>query len=677
MKKRARCALAVLVGVLVTSSSEVSPVARHAALESIGYQVHSANDLGTVVPLVRKGARAFKLDPHFVASTAHCRLARPEESWEEGAGCLLLSHDTPGTQPYNTTDELLGLLSSPALEEALRGGAVTVALCFKSGAPCEDSRRGEQWQALVDDLFREATARAPSFVSFILDGDAKPFGCNAQRWRPWPSVWISGDLSPEEAFWSSDPREGFDRYQVLNQKEDMDEWTWMQSVNYGKFSNLSQPLQLWEPDAQDTLLSYADLYSSGPPHLDGGFHFAINTDPRMFEVYTAGRTHHAWNTPFEGTASWSWPALLANPAGDLAAVAVSNGGGLHLMRGFQGPCAPHDFPCIRLAPAPVPLPEASQVLLRMPNRDAAVPPRVSLVRLQDSLSCPRAAMITGPTGAFVSYCNLTGKSADNAFPAPIPEDSGVLPLAPGLADRMVSLAVSSHGHGASDATLVAELLTTTALDCPLAVQVLGDHGAVAACVTVPGADGPLTSGSIAITGTTARSDGPGLEVGLLAAVSDGQSVFATSLDLAVQHEEKPDMQAPPRQVSAKARVVGAGTSPSLSVLHDTVALVWGGGYCYNSHAHNTRARPKVCSASPSRSNWTLEYTVGRTADLVAHLRGDQNASSSQLLTPCTTALGHGAWALGANPSAALFPLSRGSGERTSLDQGLAILREGF
>ena len=154
-------------------------------------------------------------------------------------GCLLLSHDAPrlGVR-YNSTADLLALLAATPEDVA----PLRIALCFKSGAPCEDTPRGRAWLALVDEFFDAAqalvAARRGGALEFVLDGDGKPYDCLVDRWRPWNSTFIDGDRSPPAALFSDDVSLGYDRYQVLNEKEDIDRWTNLSSadVNYGKFS---------------------------------------------------------------------------------------------------------------------------------------------------------------------------------------------------------------------------------------------------------------------------------------------------------------------------------------------------------------------------------------------------------------------------------------------------------
>lgn len=238
---------------------------------NIDYQIHSNNDLNEWRQLLLKGARAFKVDPHYLDAKTCARAGIDNEN-----GCLLLNHDRPTTviSSYNSSDDLLHLLSSPEFAALTIGSDgevqnVTVAMCFKSAPDrCDTTSDAfNRWLALVDDMHQKALSLLPpgqSSVELVLDGDAKPSGCLVDRWKPWVSVWIGSDgTSPQDAFWSNDSELGYDRFAVLNDKQDLSNWTWVASndINYGKFSDETTPAgagarypyQLWEPDAQSDI----------------------------------------------------------------------------------------------------------------------------------------------------------------------------------------------------------------------------------------------------------------------------------------------------------------------------------------------------------------------------------------------------------------------------------------
>lgn len=96
----------------------------------------------------------------------------------------------------------------------------------------------------------------------------------------------------------------------------------MAEQNYGKFGDKSSkyPYQLWEPDRQEDFLAYIDIYKNtvvtetgevAPPH-PAGFHFAINIDIAMFDVYTSGASGRSINTPLFRNATY--PVIVCVPS---------------------------------------------------------------------------------------------------------------------------------------------------------------------------------------------------------------------------------------------------------------------------------------------------------------------------------------------------------------------------
>lgn len=236
------CTLTITLAVVAQGVSREKAII--ASDPNIDYQIHSNNDLRQIAQVLRKGARKFKFDPHYVTGHSSC------ESKDQA--CLLLNHDNPvGVTSYNTSTQLLNYIASEDFQTITNGEYVSVALCFKSAPDfCKmDSVAFQTWVSLVDEFHAKATATAPKNVEFILDGDAKPAKCLVGKWQPWVSVWITNsDATNSQAFYSNDTANDYYRYQVLNNPENETNWEWMAQpeVNYGKFSSSLYPYQLWE-----------------------------------------------------------------------------------------------------------------------------------------------------------------------------------------------------------------------------------------------------------------------------------------------------------------------------------------------------------------------------------------------------------------------------------------------
>lgn len=147
-----------------------------------------------------------------------------------------------------------------------------------------------RWLRKVDAFVEAAKSmlvaqELEGMIEFVLDGGGVPVDCLAQRWRPWRSVYMNG-TAPAGAFVSDVMRDGLDRFQVLNEPADLELWKGLADprVNYGKFSDGGYPYQLWEPGSQAGIQALMEVFRGGLPHAPG-LDFASNSDAAMFQVY--------------------------------------------------------------------------------------------------------------------------------------------------------------------------------------------------------------------------------------------------------------------------------------------------------------------------------------------------------------------------------------------------------
>lgn len=120
--------------------------------------------------------------------------------------------------------------------------------------------------------------------------------------------------------------------------------------------------------------------------------------------------------------------------------------------------------------------------------------------------------------------------------------------------------------------------------------------------------------------------------------------------------------------------VGQRIAVSYSPLSNVLMLVNDGGYCYNSHTHNTRAIPSVCSSFPTSTEYILDYTVGFINDWLNAIRDSQCVVTTLatdnlrtlppgidemcfLATPCHQRLLHGTYDQGSKPTIVLSRMS--------------------
>jgi hypothetical protein len=217
-----------------------------AAGHLVDYQIHSNNDLLEWPQLLLKGAKRFKVDPHYVPSSQCQQL-----DISSADGCFLLSHDTPIVRfntLYNSTDDLLSLLHEVVASSSRHAASdkLVISLCFKSAPDYCNAKSGafQSWIRLVDQFYDSATSLlSPDDVEFVLDGDGKPKDCLVGKWEKWNSVWINTG-GPQDAFNSNSLENDYYRFQVLNDPEDLANWTWMAENDYGKFSQSEYPYQV-------------------------------------------------------------------------------------------------------------------------------------------------------------------------------------------------------------------------------------------------------------------------------------------------------------------------------------------------------------------------------------------------------------------------------------------------
>lgn len=363
-------------------------------------------------------------------------------------------------------------------------------------------------------------------------------------------------------------------------------------VDYGKFSSLSTPYQLWEPDAQATLETYADIYLNGSIHSPGGFHFAINVDPSMFEVYLASKTGtRAWNEFLNETNSLVYPRMLQTDSGllitsrsdtDFVVLAIDTD-------------IDNLFSSIKYTLEPTILPDGG----------LSSEGQYSLISDASTFS------LIDEDGMFAKY-QITEGSVSLV-------DSGVLGSTPDAA-RVNTLSVFSNG------TTLFELFTTTGYEpeCSLILQVLDSP-----LSTDPMASSWCFQPEFDVHSGAAFVSSAGEPLVL---ISDGSYIYGSTLS------------------SDTFWQVDAGQYPSISENGGVLAAVWGGSYCFNSHKHNTRASPRMCDTIPTPTDWTLSYTVGQVDAWMNHF----SQSSVSLLNVCNENLLHGSWALGSRPDVAVL-----------------------
>eukprot|EP01119_Soliformovum_irregulare_P013412 TRINITY_DN3560_c0_g1_i1.p1 TRINITY_DN3560_c0_g1~~TRINITY_DN3560_c0_g1_i1.p1 ORF type:complete len:643 (+),score=152.06 TRINITY_DN3560_c0_g1_i1:2-1930(+) len=290
--------------------------------DTIGYQVHSWNDLREWQQGFRKGVRWMKIDPAY-EEVNFCQNQTRVAS-HDPRGCLLLNHDDPieSRTDYFTLNDVLNFISEPSNRHFFQGDEIHIALCFKNITPCDGSLDSQNWESLVDEFFNNAVEAISSLnlsIEFILDGAATPNPnrlCLKDKWRPWISTWIPYS-DAWGALFADFEYEAFDRFQILNMPVwDQDSTIVLRSMadlDYGKFLGNSYPFLNWEPSDQLPIQQVAQLYISEQTPQQAGFRFAINIDPVQLEVYVGSQSRKAWNFQIPNSGNYDRMFLIPIP----------------------------------------------------------------------------------------------------------------------------------------------------------------------------------------------------------------------------------------------------------------------------------------------------------------------------------------------------------------------------
>jgi hypothetical protein len=278
--------------------------------ETIGFQIHSYDDVAEWPSVFAKGAAHLKIDPQF-RTHAFCR-NQTRDRTQDKRGCFVLNHDDAGGRnDYNTGDDVVAFFNDSSNAPILASSVlVQFALCFKyveSKPLCDNA----DWLGLADTwltaLLNVIKTRGLN-LELVLDGSASPDAhrkCLWNRWRPLNVTWtLPGD--PPGAFFDNNVTEAHDRYQILNVPAyegpvTTQAWRLAALAGFGKFAQQTQyDFQVWEPSNASNIASVLSIYTS-TKILHRNMRMAINIDPVQFQLAAA---------PVSGTATASVVAAM-------------------------------------------------------------------------------------------------------------------------------------------------------------------------------------------------------------------------------------------------------------------------------------------------------------------------------------------------------------------------------
>ncbi len=185
----------------------------------------------------------------------------------------------------------------------------------------------EEWISLIDEMYSQLVPIQKKWkdlynvdLEFVLDESGTPGGnnnptgsyygarqCLLYRWPLWNYTYVS--LRDPELAYTSDQEDPYNlnRYTYLNEPVIRDNPLKFvikaQNKKFGKFRQQKNPLLLWEPSNQETIISVANQYlqTEEEDMPLGGVRFSINIDPINFEIFSSSLSQYGSNRRIKNT----------------------------------------------------------------------------------------------------------------------------------------------------------------------------------------------------------------------------------------------------------------------------------------------------------------------------------------------------------------------------------------
>jgi hypothetical protein len=507
----------------------------------------------------------------------------------------------------------------------------------------------------------------------VLDGNGNPgaASCLAQRWRPWGSVYITGD-DPAAAYTSNDPSQGWDRLVMLN--EPADEWGYAVGTRYGKFVNSTYPLLLWEPSDQPEIANYSQQYVDAGVNHPAGMRFAINIDPVQFQAYAAPVSGRAWNLPIagsNGTGSSPAAATFGCPVG-IAAAGPSCALFLHqspdggqtrwALWAFHNTSAPPTAVDSGDATPLLPAGAANLSLSGVLSGDGSVAFIAVTWRQPAAGGSAGVAALTLAAPASLALSSTTA-----AVPAVVP---GAIAAAAGALVPLPTATTTTTAERAPASFADLAWVTAQAVSDPMPAGCSVSVGAYA--LSANGTVGAIQAAQCHSRGTQAATSVS------VAAMSGGGAVWTASAWSTGSEEAgrlvyanamctvgdctgaQVPLQAPPPLYVGDSPSIALAPAAGGGPLDAAFAVVSGGGYCANTEARNKEADVGLCDQPPAgnASARNLNYHTGSVAGLLAALAAGP-LPTGVAASPCSAVVATGTAGMGARPAVALAVTAAG------------------
>lgn len=613
------------------------------------FQAHSFNDLNQWESLYLKGVRNFKIDPYFFLEL-HKKILLPDRNHSY----IVLTHDLP-TLKHNKYFNLQSVLEeiSPTGKTGKllirdHGAKLTIQLCFKAVPQlCTNkhfrSRYERDFLFMVDEFYTQAELLRTQVLGehkleFILDGGGKPYGCIANKWPQWKSVWISNDAPQSPANVLTLPPNVSTRFEILNNPADVKAWSGLAKMNFGRFAHFPHPYQVWEPNDQQMIQDHIAIFAQQQqPVHNAGMCFSSNSDPVMIALYSGAHDRMARNSVIQrNVTTRTVPIGITTSASHVVVLHTENGTLMQTIHAKEG------------------------------SLSSAGPEMVSSYaweRFAESTENKYWGVLSDQSGRFAMTIMrpLNGRLIvlDQGKRAPLP------PHLKSTSAAIACLVVRSLRHGQLAALWsVAAISESTCSLYAVLFNAVNNKVEKSTCLLEGNKKSPVITGADFIR----------LRRNVFGVVFADQKkqVFSTlwnSHAIIVDGEDEDFITGDDEEDLhfQNLKQITVGVLPRFSEIpaklgkNRLVGLVLGDSYCTNNEPANKRAGVLLCNAPPVASRGILTYTLGVAAEWETMFRARAKRGDA-ILSACSSKLFHGAFDIGAYAVPQLVMMNERRGE---------------
>eukprot|EP01132_Coremiostelium_polycephalum_P003994 gene3994-4995_t len=633
--------------------------------------------------MLRKGVDWIKIDVHYMTSV-FCT----SQGLNDSRGCFVLSHDLPVSYVrYNNTDQLIDYIVEKKDTWFGEGSSRKhLALCFKVDGfePCDKVPEAGDFVQLTGELvteFQKVLGQYQMNLEIIIDGEAIPVDCLANKWRPFNATWM-GD--PMMALMSDNKTLGYDLFQIADLPIPIGTPTHyvdqlcQVDPPYGKFRNNSYPLLVWEPSDQSDILSVCNSYvgcmTSNQELQFPDIRFAINIDPVQFSVYSAAVSKKAWNLKFNSTGiddSYAWTRFSIGMT-KVVTVTTSDNVNMFFLLFTNSTDSQqvyyHQFYSKQIlgqvqSLGTFSLPYPNNILQQVTTTKLFTTPDTdqTFLLVSDELSNYLVYKIDvtqspGSDLSLLTYGTLRQSTQEKQ------KLLSTLDFVSYDPDTL-SITIIQYEYGTTDNCKLNSTLWKIGLNSthPNSNNILGENRK---CLYSP-EDSPSSKSSEIDSVASVNSHNPWSPCLYDVIVEFSTDYKIYGLFVCISDSNQVSVQSGPSFFNVGKNVALSSVNINGSIF---VMEVHDEGYCYNTEDNNKRAQPRVCEASPVSYSGILNYNYGMFSDFLIHIQNQLE------LSVCDSTILHGTYDQGYSPDVFLFPGSYSSG---SSDIGVVATHKGI